>query len=125
MNTIPVRAFVEEVSADMKKMLIRMINTSLCNKGKQIRFRNFNNGASYVVSYEKESEDRNLVISVCRKEKYPDASLLPFLSEIFGEPSILNSKPVTNNTSFTLLIMIWNNPDMKLIVNMKDKHILQ
>ncbi|MUG26491.1 hypothetical protein GNQ08_29625 [Paenibacillus macerans] len=69
------------------------------------------------VSYCASFRDQTLAVSVVDYGPLPNASLLPILSDRFGEPDRMLSKPWYRNEECTFFVMYWDGFDIESIIN--------
>ncbi|ARF68969.1 hypothetical protein B7C51_15880 [Paenibacillus larvae subsp. pulvifaciens] len=106
MEKVPVRANFFEISDRMLARIFQTIDQSLKNVGKRTNIIDEETNVSYCISY---SLDDYMTISVVDLGPTPNASLLPILVPIYGEPEKMYAKPWVLNPAYTILIMFWEN----------------
>ncbi|QHZ49952.1 hypothetical protein [Paenibacillus larvae] len=105
MDKMQVRANFFEISDRMVARIFQTIDQSLRNVGKRTNIIDEETNVSYCISY---SLDDRMTISVVDLGPIPNASLLPILEPIYGEPEMY-AKPWVINPDYTILIMFWEN----------------
>lgn len=110
---IAVFAKMDRVSKVLKRKIYRTIKKS--RVARDTKFLIMDGETSYLVSSQMVSVD-TLVVSVCDHGPSPNASILPYLRGLLGEPTTMHSKPWILDPSHTFFIMMWKNPDLSKMV---------
>lgn len=109
MEKVQTQANFFETSDRMLARIFQTIDQSLRNVGKRTNIVDEETNVSYCVSY---NLDDSMIISVVDLGPTPNASLLPILEPLYGEPVKMYAKPWVLNPNYTILIMFWENVTM-------------
>jgi len=104
-NEIEVPAKIDHVSETLKKNVMRVIKRAYAIKDKQVNYVDPDTNISYLATY----KEGMLIFSIVDEGPFPNASLLPYLERMLGEPSTKYAKPWIKDTRFTILILFWKN----------------
>lgn len=97
-------AVCDDLSAETIQAVKLIIDKAKRKPNKQYNFVDPVDNISYCASV----IDHKLTVSVVDWGPLPNASLYPVLTEIYGEPDRLISKPWVLDNQFMFLAMIWN-----------------
>jgi hypothetical protein len=103
-ETIAVRAKIRRVPKSTK-VKIRTAIDSVRNGGGRSQFID-DDGVSYLFTY----QENHLIISIVDIGPDPNASIVPFLIELLGEPETKHAKPWVLDPGYTILLLFWENP---------------
>jgi len=110
-------AKIKKVTLSLKNSILKAIKKAEQNNGRQVNVIDHHSNVSYVITVSRDTKKEIpvLIVSVVDYGPVPNASILPFLKEKFGEPTTIHAKPWIQDNAATFLIMYWENPNFNLI----------
>ena len=116
LNLVEVPAKIECIPVSLKRSIRKIIKQAIRNKGLQFNYVDSQTNISYLASMDRKEGKRVLMVSVVDQIPVPNASILPFLKTILGEPTTMHAKPWARDKDSTFFIMFWDEPSVKRLM---------